>query len=138
MAQAHEFMLQDQFDQTHVYRFPHPQVSVLVMADRRGSRQLKAWIQPIYERFEKRINIGGVAELSRVPRFARGLARRFLRQRLSYPVMLDWTGKVTRRYDYQQGQVNLFGACSHISGQVSSKARCDVAIRFNRFQRPAL
>jgi hypothetical protein len=22
--------------------------------------------------------------------------------------MLDWTGKVTRRYDYQQGQANLF------------------------------
>jgi hypothetical protein len=108
IVQAREFILRDQFDQTHVYRFPHPRVSVLVMADRRGSRQLEAWIQPIYARFEKRINIAGVAEMSRVPRFARGLARRFLRQRLSYPVMLDWTGEVTQRYDYQQGQANLF------------------------------
>jgi len=30
------------------------------------------------------------------------------------------------------------GACSHISGQVSSRARYEVAIRFNRFHRPAL
>jgi fatty-acyl-CoA synthase len=30
------------------------------------------------------------------------------------------------------------GACSHFSGQVSSRARCEVAIRFNMFHRPAL
>ena len=29
-------------------------------------------------------------------------------------------------------------ACSHFSGQVSSSARCEVAIRFNMFHRPAL
>jgi len=29
-------------------------------------------------------------------------------------------------------------ACSHFSGQASSKPRCEVAIRFNRFHRPAL
>jgi hypothetical protein len=30
------------------------------------------------------------------------------------------------------------GACSHFSGQASSSARCEVAICFNRFHRPAL
>ena len=30
------------------------------------------------------------------------------------------------------------GARSHFSGQASSRAWCEVAIRFNRFQRPAL
>ena len=29
-------------------------------------------------------------------------------------------------------------ACSHFSGQASSSARCEVAICFNRFHRPAL
>ena len=29
-------------------------------------------------------------------------------------------------------------ACSHFSGQASSKARCEVAIHFNMFHRPAL
>ena len=29
-------------------------------------------------------------------------------------------------------------ACSHFSGQASSRARCEVAICFNRFHRPAL
>jgi exo-beta-1,3-glucanase (GH17 family) len=32
----------------------------------------------------------------------------------------------------------VLGARSHISGQASNRATCEVAIRFNRFQRPAL
>jgi transposase len=37
-----------------------------------------------------------------------------------------------RRHDIR------YRAYSHISGQACSRARCEVAIRFNRFQRPAL
>ena len=58
---AHAFRLRDQFDRLHAYRFPRSQVSVLIMADRRGSKQLKGWLQPISERFEKQINLGGIA-----------------------------------------------------------------------------
>ena len=32
----------------------------------------------------------------------------------------------------------MIRVCSHFPGQASSMARCEVAIRFNRFQRPAL
>jgi hypothetical protein len=32
----------------------------------------------------------------------------------------------------------FMGACSHFPGQDSSRARCEVAICFNRFHRPAL
>ena len=34
--------------------------------------------------------------------------------------------------------LNVKGACSHFSGQASSRARGEVAIRFNMFHRPAL
>jgi hypothetical protein len=35
-------------------------------------------------------------------------------------------------------QEGIARACSHFSGQASSSARCEVAICFNRFHRPAL
>lgn len=35
-------------------------------------------------------------------------------------------------------KANTIGACSHFSGQASSRARGEVAIRFNMFHRPAL
>ncbi len=48
-----------------------------------------------------------------------------------------------KKLDNKQGFIDLFWpgqlrARSHLSGQASSRARCEVAIRFNRFQRPAL
>jgi tetratricopeptide (TPR) repeat protein len=36
------------------------------------------------------------------------------------------------------GTLYLQGARSHFSGQASNRARCEVAIRFNMFHRPAL
>lgn len=106
--QAAAFTLSDQHNQTHRYDFPHPLVSVLVFADYDGSPQIEDWIQPIYARYQKRIAIHGVAELSKVPGFLKGMVRAFLRDRLQYPIMLDWQGSVSRNYHYEKGQANLF------------------------------
>jgi hypothetical protein len=42
------------------------------------------------------------------------------------------------QYDYEVIRPIVLWACSHFSGQASSSARCEVAICFNRFHRPAL
>ena len=107
-AKAAEFILDDQYNQTHHYRFPQESLSILLFADYTGSAQLEDWIQPIYARYQDTIGIYGVAELSIVPGFLRGLVRSLFRERLQYPVMLDWQGTVSRRYAYQSGQANLF------------------------------
>jgi hypothetical protein len=80
----------------------------LLFADYAGAAQLEDWIMPIYARYRDTIGIYGVAELSIVPGFLHGLVRTLLRDRLQYPVMLDWQGTVSRRYAYQSGQANLF------------------------------
>jgi len=107
-AKAAEFILEDQYNQTHHYRFPQASLSILLFADYTGSAQLEDWIQPIYARYQDTIGIYGVAELSIVPGFLQGLVRSLFRERLQYPVMLDWQGTVSRRYAYQSGQANLF------------------------------
>jgi len=65
-------------------------------------------VRPIYARYQDRVALDGVADLSKVPRFARGMVRAFFRGQLDYPVMLDWSGEVATRYRYQPGEANLF------------------------------
>jgi len=107
-AKAPVFTLKDQFEKEHRYHFPRPRASVLIVADYGGSEQLEDWVRPIYARYQDRVALDGVADLSKVPRFARGIVRAFFRGQLDYPVMLDWSGEVATRYHYQPGEANLF------------------------------
>jgi hypothetical protein len=106
--QATEFVLIDQYDRTLVYRFPRETISVMFFADYHGSGQLEAWIRPLYDRYAKSIGIYGVADLSAVPGFMRGLVSRVFRAQLQYPVVFDWHGTVSRSYEAQSGQANLY------------------------------
>lgn len=108
IMKAPEFVLQNQYQQTHHYRFPRDKISFLVLADYHGSEQLEGWIRPLYQRYEKRIEIDGVAIVDIVPAGLRGMVRGFFKKRLTYPVMLDWQGVVSRSYAYQPRVANLF------------------------------
>jgi hypothetical protein len=102
------FTLKDQYGAHHAYHFPLARVGILLIADYDGSPDLEAWIRPLYARYEKRVRLEGVAELSAVPGFMRGLVRTFFRKNVTYPVLLDWSGEVAEGYAYEKGQVNLF------------------------------
>ncbi len=84
------FELRDQFKRPHLVAFPRPRPCVLVLADRRGSKQLEAWIRPLHERYGDRVELTGVAALGGVPRLARAVVRRLFRRGAAYPVLLDW------------------------------------------------
>jgi hypothetical protein len=58
--------------------------------DYTGSGQFEDWIRPLYDRYQKTIGIYGVADLSAVPGFMRGLVYRAFRTQLQYPIMFDW------------------------------------------------
>ena len=106
--QATAFVLKDQYDTTLVYSFPRETMSVVFFADYTGSEQLEAWIRPLYDRYQQRIGIYGVADLSAVPGFMRSLIARIFRTQLQYPVMFDWHGTVSKSYKAQSGQANLY------------------------------
>lgn len=106
-GRAQEFDLLDQHGRALAYRFPKAKVSVLTFGDRRGSAQIDGWVRPLYQRYQNRIDIHGVAVLSSVPTFARGIVRRLFLRRVSYPVLLDWQGKVSQSYGYQSDRATV-------------------------------
>jgi AhpC/TSA family len=105
---APEFELKDQYGNLQAYRFPAPKVSVLIFGDRKGSGQIEAWVRPLYDRYQDRVNIKGIAALGSVPSVARGMVTRIFKWQVKYPVLLDWTGDVSKQYGYEEGKANVF------------------------------
>lgn len=104
----HDFELKDQHEITRRYFFPKTNLSFVVVADQKGSEQLPKWIQPVHDRFATCIDIDGVADMSPVPAPLRSVVRRAFLKQSSYPVMLDWEGKVVKQFKPQPGVANVY------------------------------
>ncbi len=103
-----DFELKDQYDKTASYRFPKPKVTVLTFGDRKGSEQIEGWARPLWDRYQTKIDQQGVAVLTSVPFFARGIVRGIFKSNVKYSVLLDWTGSVSKSFGYQSGKANLY------------------------------
>jgi len=103
-----DFELTDQNLKTRSYRFPKSKVTVMTVADHKGSDQLAPWIQRLHDRYENRIDIDGVADVSMIPRPFHGLLREAFRKEVTYSVMLDWDGSVVKQFDYAKGVANIY------------------------------
>jgi len=109
MAQtASNFTLEDQFGNEISVKFPSNKPVVLVFGDRDGSKQVEGWVRPIYTKFTDQVYIFGIAELSAVPWAVRPVVRRLIKSKSKNPVMLDWTGKVSKSYGYEEEKANVF------------------------------
>ncbi len=103
-----DFELSDQDAKPRSYRFPKAKVTVMTVADHKGSAQLEPWIQRLYDRYEKRIDIDGVADVSMIPKPFHGIFRAAFRKQLTYSVMLDWGGSVVKQFGYEKGVANVY------------------------------
>ncbi len=108
VAKLSDFELTDQEAKPRRYRFPKEKVTVMTVADRKGSEQLAPWIQRLHARYEKRIDIDGVADVSMVPKPFHSMLREAFRKQLAYSVMLDWSGSVVRQFGYTKGVANIY------------------------------
>lgn len=108
LARLTDFELTDQDQRTRTYRFPKSKVTVMTIADHKGSDQLAPWIERVYQRYEKRIDIDGVADVSMIPRPFHGMFRAAFRKQLTYSVMLDWGGSVVKQFAYEKGVANIY------------------------------
>jgi hypothetical protein len=102
------FDLTDQHLNLRSYRFPKARVTVMTIADHKGSDQLAPWIQQLHDRYHKKIDIDGVADVSNVPKPLQGVLRATFRNQLAYSVMLDWNGTVVRQFAYRRGVANIY------------------------------
>lgn len=98
------FGLKDQNDRYTEVNFPSDRPVVLIFGDRKGSEQIGGWSKPLYDGYGDKVYIFGVASLDGVPTYARGLVRRLIKRQTSYPVLLDWGGKVAKGLGYESGK----------------------------------
>jgi hypothetical protein len=99
--------LLDQYDVSQTLAFPATNLTLLTIADKTGSEQIAGWVAPVKNRFGRRVDIRGLADLSAVPSVLRPLVRREFRKSQSYPVMLDWSGEVVKAFAYQRDKANV-------------------------------
>ena len=103
-----DFVLTDQDSKKRSYRFPKEKVTVMTIADHKGSDQLTPWIKSMHDRYGKRIDIDGVADVSMIPGPFQGMFREAFRKKLTYSVMLDWGGAVVKEFGYTKGVANIY------------------------------
>jgi hypothetical protein len=101
------FALQDQYGISRSCLFPSSKIRLVTFADQKGTAYIEGWIRPIYQRYGDRIDIKGVAVLSAVPTMARGLVCAFIKVNVEYPVLLDWEGRISKQYEYENNTMRL-------------------------------
>lgn len=99
--------LRDQFNALEKLSFPTTNITLLTIADAKGSEQIAGWVKPVKRRFGAGVDIRGIADMSCVPRPLRGLVRTQFRAVQHYPVMLDWTGDAVNAFDYTPGKADI-------------------------------
>jgi hypothetical protein len=99
--------LRDQYDVLQRLAFPATNVVVLTIADRKGSEQIDGWVEVLKARYAGRIELRGLADVAGVPGFVRGKVRRKFQESRSYPVMMDWSGKVCAQFGLHPGLANV-------------------------------
>jgi hypothetical protein len=138
--QMPEFSLTDQDGRTRAVTYPHGKVSVFVVADQKGSADIAGWIAPLYQRYEQRIEVAGIAALPGIPPMFQGLFRREFKKRLTFSVMLDWTGDVARSIGYENNRAQLLvvGRSGRIaltkSGAANEQALAEVIGEIDRLR----
>ena len=124
--------LNDQFDAPQTLSFPATNVTLLTIADKKGSDQIAGWVAPLKQRFGKRIDIRGLADVSTVPRPLRGMVQRKFQKLQTYPVMLDWSGGAVKAFTYVPDRANVLvldeqgQILKRLSGEANPKAVQDL------------
>lgn len=103
-----DFELADQDSKSRNYRFPKARVTVMTVSDHKGSDQLAPWIQRIYARYEQRVDIDGIADVSMIPKPFHNMFRAAFRKQLARSVLLDWGGSVVKQFGYQKSVANIY------------------------------
>ena len=99
--------LRDQFDSPQKLTFPTTNLTLLTIADKKGSAQVDGWIAALKPRYSGSIAIRGLADVGGAPGFVQGRIRKGFQESRKYPVMLDWSGNVCAQFGYKKDEANI-------------------------------
>ncbi len=123
-SKAPSIELRDQFDAPQKLSFPASQITILTIADRKGSDQVDGWIAALKPRYAGRLEFRGIAQVSAVPGFLQSHVRKKFQETRKYPVMMDWTGEACKQLGAAAGVANLLviDRTGQILGRYQGKA----------------
>jgi hypothetical protein len=116
--------LNDQYDVPQKLVFPATNITVLTIADRKGSEQVDDWISVLKPRYAGRITFCGIAAVGGAPAFVHARIRKKFQEARTFPVMMDWSGKVCAQFSYKKDVANILvmGRDGAILGRFSGVA----------------
>jgi len=103
---APAFTLQDQYDKMISLRQYEGHIVVLIASDKEGSAQNKAWAKAIREHYADRVIVQGIADVSSVPFFMKGVIRNDFK-RDGESILLDWKGEVFKAFGFTKSVANI-------------------------------
>jgi hypothetical protein len=125
--------LADQFEKDHELTFPRAKPVVLLLADKEGSEQIDAWVTALKARLGADAELFGIADVGSVPRLLRGRVRSSFKKTFPYPVMLDWSGEISARFQPVPKQTTVLAVATdgsilrRTNGVVNDAAIADLA-----------
>ena len=97
-ARAPGFDLKDQFGKPWKLDGLAGQVTVLVAADTNSGRAMGPWVDALKAKYAGKVCILGLLDLHSVPGIGRGIAKSRIRSETKDPMMLDFSGTISRAY----------------------------------------
>lgn len=127
LPRAISFQLEDQTGKKTAVTFPRNQPIILAIADQEGSKQMEAWIKPLYQRYTERVDIEGIADVAGIPALVRGIAKGVISALVKQPVMLDWEGVAVRHFGAQKKRTTIIviDAEGRVHGKLSGPVTAD-------------
>lgn len=101
------FELNDQFNKPRTVKFPPEKITVLMFANRKSARQGEKWGTVLWERYEYAIAMEGIGVGTSVPNWEQAVIRFLIRQATEVPIMLDWDGRIAKRYGFDKEALNV-------------------------------
>jgi peroxiredoxin len=126
-SKAPEFILLDQHSKSYNVRQDEGKIIILLVSDKKGSEQNKAWVERIEKKYKDKVPIVGIADIRGVPRAFDFLVKREFKDK-PVSILLDWNGNVFTSYGLVQKVANIVlidrkGFVRHIhSGEATADA----------------
>jgi hypothetical protein len=103
-----KIVLSDQFDETHQVTFPASKPVFVAIADQNAAKPMKLWIETSKQQFGTNVTYVGVADVRKVPAIMRHFIRKKFKEAYTYPILLDWSGSLTRSLNAKAEIPNVY------------------------------
>ncbi|MGZ8940005.1 MAG: TlpA family protein disulfide reductase [Limisphaerales bacterium] len=100
--------LQDQFGRQHEIEFPRQRLTLVTIADQKGSAALGSWLEALKQRYGTNVYHLGIADVRAVPAPLRPFVTSRFKKKYSYPVLLDWSGEAVKRFEPRTALPNIY------------------------------